>query len=112
MSDIGITEDFEGSGYKFEIWFRRRTSGESYVLQAQNSDVKKWWVRDITKLLWSQAIKNRGNNTIYLLNCYWVDALEINCLYFQKDALKGNGYTLGDSSVKNSFGFLVNRDLC
>ena len=66
MSDLGITEDFEGSGYKFEIWFRRRTSGESYVLQAPNSDVKKWWIRDITKLLWSQAIRNRG--TVKLLN--------------------------------------------
>ena len=59
-SDVGITEDFEGSGYKFEIWFRRRTSGESYVLQAPSSDVKKWWIRDVTKLLWGQAIKNRG----------------------------------------------------
>ncbi|KAL3860771.1 hypothetical protein ACJMK2_010842 [Sinanodonta woodiana] len=59
MSDIGLTENYGESGYKFEIWFRRRSSGESYVMQAPNSEVKKIWVREISKLLWTQAIKNR-----------------------------------------------------
>lgn len=61
MSDIGLTQDYEGSGYKFEIWWRRRNSGESYVLQASSSEVKRVWVKDMTKVLWNQAIKNREN---------------------------------------------------
>ncbi|KAK3579166.1 hypothetical protein CHS0354_022701 [Potamilus streckersoni] len=59
MSDIGLTENYGESGYKFEIWFRRRSSGENYVMQAPNSEVKKIWVKEISKLLWTQAIKNR-----------------------------------------------------
>ena len=60
MSDIGLTQDYEGSGYKFEIWWRRRNSGENYVLQAPSSEHKKCWVKEMTKVLWNQAIKNRG----------------------------------------------------
>ncbi|XP_064611995.1 puratrophin-1-like isoform X2 [Liolophura sinensis] len=59
MSDIGLTENFGESGYKFEIWFRRRSLGENYVLQAPNSEVKNCWVKEISRLLWKQAIKNR-----------------------------------------------------
>lgn len=59
-SDLGLTENYGDSGYKFEIWFRRRSLGENYILQAQSSDVKRAWVRDISKMLWKQAIKNRG----------------------------------------------------
>ncbi|XP_046570770.1 puratrophin-1-like [Haliotis rubra] len=58
-SDLGLTENYGDSGYKFEIWFRRRSLGENYILQAQSSDVKRAWVRDISKMLWKQAIKNR-----------------------------------------------------
>lgn len=66
MSDIGLTQDYEGSGYKFEIWWRRRNTGESYVLQAPNSEHKKCWVKEMTKVLWNQAIKNRGENINFL----------------------------------------------
>jgi len=62
MSDIGLTQDYEGSGYKFEIWWRRRNSGERYVLQAPNSDLKRSWVKDLTRLLWNQAVRNRGEH--------------------------------------------------
>ncbi|XP_060600223.1 pleckstrin homology domain-containing family G member 4B-like isoform X2 [Ruditapes philippinarum] len=61
MSDIGLTQDYEGSGYKFEIWWRRRNSGENYVLQAPSSEHKKCWVKEMTKVLWNQAIRNREN---------------------------------------------------
>ncbi|XP_053401471.1 uncharacterized protein LOC123550592 isoform X2 [Mercenaria mercenaria] len=61
MSDIGLTQDYEGSGYKFEIWWRRRNSGENYILQAPSSEHKKCWVKDMTKVLWNQAIRNREN---------------------------------------------------
>ena len=61
MSDIGLTENYGESGYKFEIWFRRIKSGESYIFQAPNSDVKQHWTKAISKILWNQALKNRGN---------------------------------------------------
>ena len=61
-ADLGLTENYGDSGYKFEIWFRRRSLGENYVLQAPNSEVKKMWVRDISKILWNQALKNRGTS--------------------------------------------------
>ncbi|WAR11305.1 PKHG4-like protein [Mya arenaria] len=62
MSDIGLTQDYEGSGYKFELWWRRRNSGERYVLQAASSEQKKLWVKDLTRVLWNQAVKNRENH--------------------------------------------------
>ncbi|GAB1599934.1 hypothetical protein Ahia01_000270900 [Argonauta hians] len=58
-SDIGLTENFRDHTNKFEIWFRRRSLGENYILHAQDNDIKKSWVQDISRLLWRQAIKNR-----------------------------------------------------
>ncbi|CAH1780228.1 unnamed protein product [Owenia fusiformis] len=58
-SDIGITESLGEAGHKFEIWFRRRTVGETYILQAPTAEIKAAWVKDISKILWRQAIKNR-----------------------------------------------------
>ena len=55
-----LTENVGESQYKFEIWFRRRTDGATRTLQAPNMDVKAAWVREISRLLWKQAIKNRG----------------------------------------------------
>ncbi|KAJ8302596.1 hypothetical protein KUTeg_018992 [Tegillarca granosa] len=43
MSDIGLTADYGESGYKFELWFRKRSIGENYVLQAPSSEVKSVW---------------------------------------------------------------------
>ena len=60
MADIGLTENYGESGYKFEIWFRRRNSGDNYILQAPNSEVKLHWTKNISKVLWNQAMKNRG----------------------------------------------------
>jgi len=58
-SDMGLTENIGDSGFKFEIWFRKRTTRASFILQAPNIDVKKAWTREISRLLWKQAIKNR-----------------------------------------------------
>lgn len=60
MADVGLTEAYEGSGYKFEIWFRRRSLGDNYILQAPNSDVRHQWTKEISRVLWNQALKNRG----------------------------------------------------
>ncbi|XP_076112439.1 puratrophin-1-like isoform X2 [Mytilus galloprovincialis] len=62
MADIGLTENYGESGYKFEIWFRRRNSGDNYIFQAPNSDVKLHWIRGISKILWNQALKNRDRH--------------------------------------------------
>ncbi|XP_013416410.1 pleckstrin homology domain-containing family G member 4B isoform X4 [Lingula anatina] len=58
-TDIGMTENVGDSGYRFEIWFRKLNHGDTYVLQAASSDSKNAWVRDISRILWRQAIRNR-----------------------------------------------------
>ncbi|XP_055955846.1 pleckstrin homology domain-containing family G member 4B isoform X2 [Patella vulgata] len=58
-TDLGLTENYDESGFKFEIWFRKRNSGDKYILQAQNTEVKRAWVNEISKLLWKQAMRNR-----------------------------------------------------
>ncbi len=59
-SDLGLTENVGDSHFKFELWFRRRRLGGMFVLQAATPDQKGLWVQDISRLLWKQAIKNRG----------------------------------------------------
>ncbi|XP_028854928.1 quattro isoform X2 [Denticeps clupeoides] len=58
-SDIGMTHNCGDSGLCFEIWFRRRKSQDTYVLQAGSVEVKEGWTRDLEKILWEQAIHNR-----------------------------------------------------
>lgn len=58
-SDIGMTHNFGDSGLCFEIWFRRRKSQDTYILQAQCREVKENWTRDLERILWEQAIHNR-----------------------------------------------------
>ena len=66
---MGLTETVASSPYRFELWFRKRTMGEAFVLQAPSNDVKAAWVKEISKLLWRQAIKNRGMKiTMYTLH--------------------------------------------
>uniref|UniRef100_K1R8V1 Puratrophin-1 n=1 Tax=Magallana gigas TaxID=29159 RepID=K1R8V1_MAGGI len=59
MAEVGLTESYGDTGYKFEIWFRKRSKGESYILQAQSSDIRHHWVKEISRVLWNQAITNR-----------------------------------------------------
>ncbi|CAM9485109.1 unnamed protein product [Lampetra fluviatilis] len=58
-ADIGMTENVGDSGLRFEIWFRRRKSNETFILQAPSSEVKLAWTEDISKILWQQALRNR-----------------------------------------------------
>ena len=88
MADVGLTENIGGRGLRFEIWFRKLKNrpGDTFTLQASNMEVKESWVRDISKLLWRQAIKNRGrqlfgwfhNNLWYLQYKYDVDSMVYN----------------------------------
>ena len=60
MAEVGLTENIGGRGLRFEVWFRKlRSSAQTFTLQASSMDIKESWVRDLSKLLWRQAIKNR-----------------------------------------------------
>uniref|UniRef100_A0A8C3XL59 Pleckstrin homology and RhoGEF domain containing G4 n=1 Tax=Chelydra serpentina TaxID=8475 RepID=A0A8C3XL59_CHESE len=58
-ADIGLTENTGDSGLRFEIWFRRRKSNDTYVLQASTVETKQVWTKDIAKILWQQATRNK-----------------------------------------------------
>ncbi|XP_018666704.2 puratrophin-1 isoform X1 [Ciona intestinalis] len=63
-AEIGITENIGDSGFKFEIWFRRRRSQASqdrFVLQSSTKAIKRSWVEEIRGMLWKQALRNRDN---------------------------------------------------
>ncbi|XP_034774628.2 pleckstrin homology domain-containing family G member 4B-like isoform X3 [Acipenser ruthenus] len=58
-AEIGMTENVGDSGLRFEIWFRRRKSQDTFILQASASEVKAAWTNIIGKILWRQALRNR-----------------------------------------------------
>ncbi|KAG9353007.1 hypothetical protein JZ751_017583 [Albula glossodonta] len=58
-SDIGMTHTSGSSGLCFEIWFRRRKSQDTYILQAENAEVKGCWTSDLERILWEQAMRSR-----------------------------------------------------
>ncbi|XP_071973251.1 puratrophin-1-like isoform X2 [Engystomops pustulosus] len=58
-ADIGLTENSGDSGLRFEIWFRRRKSNDTHILQASSAEVKQAWTADIAKILWQQATRNK-----------------------------------------------------
>uniref|UniRef100_A0A8C4VYL3 Pleckstrin homology and RhoGEF domain containing G4 n=1 Tax=Gopherus evgoodei TaxID=1825980 RepID=A0A8C4VYL3_9SAUR len=58
-ADIGLTENTGDSGLRFEIWFRRRKSSDTYILQASTAETKQVWTKDIAKILWQQATRNK-----------------------------------------------------
>uniref|UniRef100_A0A8C2XQL2 Pleckstrin homology and RhoGEF domain containing G4B n=1 Tax=Cyclopterus lumpus TaxID=8103 RepID=A0A8C2XQL2_CYCLU len=58
-AEIGMTENVGDSGLRFEIWFRRRKSQDTFILQASAAEVKAVWTAIIGKILWRQALRNR-----------------------------------------------------
>ncbi|XP_041095476.1 pleckstrin homology domain-containing family G member 4B-like isoform X2 [Polyodon spathula] len=58
-ADIGLTENIGDSGTRFEIWIRHSKSREAYILQGKTPEVKETWTRDIARLLWRQAMRNK-----------------------------------------------------
>ncbi|XP_058484999.1 rho guanine nucleotide exchange factor 40 isoform X2 [Solea solea] len=59
-ADVGLTESSGDSGLRFEIWFRRRTSkNQTFILQSTSLDIKHAWTSDITRILWTQATRNK-----------------------------------------------------
>ncbi len=68
-AEIGMTENVGDSGLRFEIWFRRRKSQDTFILQAASGEVKNAWTSIIGKILWRQALRNRGQTTANLFIC-------------------------------------------
>nr|CAB3264944.1 pleckstrin homology domain-containing family G member 4B [Phallusia mammillata] len=63
-AEIGMTENIGDSGFKFEIWFRRRRSQltqDNFVLQSSTRAIKRAWVEEIRGLLWKQALRNKDH---------------------------------------------------
>ncbi|KAJ8260086.1 hypothetical protein GJAV_G00176890 [Gymnothorax javanicus] len=58
-SDIGMTHTSGSNRLCFEIWFRRRKSQDTYILQAESEELKKAWTSDLERILWEQALHNR-----------------------------------------------------
>ncbi|XP_072548595.1 pleckstrin homology domain-containing family G member 4B [Salminus brasiliensis] len=58
-AEIGMTENVGESGLRFEIWFRRRKSQDTFILQANSAETKAAWTAIIGKILWRQALRNR-----------------------------------------------------
>ncbi|XP_058980447.1 uncharacterized protein LOC101893012 isoform X2 [Musca domestica] len=58
-SDIGLTAHVGDSPTKFEIWFRKRKPEDTWTLQCMSEDIKNAWTEEISKLLWTQAKRNR-----------------------------------------------------
>lgn len=61
-TDIGLTQNSGDTGLCFEIWFRKRKTQDTYTLQAASREVKEAWTRDLERILWEQAVHNRGRN--------------------------------------------------
>lgn len=62
MADLGLTECCGDSNLRFEIWFRRRKARDTFVLQAASLATKQAWTADISRLLWRQAVHNKGGS--------------------------------------------------
>lgn len=76
-SDIGLTQNSGDSGLCFEIWFRKRKTQDTYTLQAVSRELKEAWTRDLERILWEQAVNNRGTNKHTHWLCSSTDCLEV-----------------------------------
>ncbi|KRZ68294.1 ATP-dependent RNA helicase DDX19A, partial [Trichinella papuae] len=61
MTEVGLTVAVTNCPLAFEIWFRRRTLKQIFLIHASELAQKQAWISDISNLLWHQAIHNRDN---------------------------------------------------
>lgn len=66
-SDIGLTAKVGDSNTKFEIWFRKRKPNDTYTLQSISEEIKQSWTEELSKLLWKQALRNRGSYNYFFI---------------------------------------------
>lgn|SRR6218665_533560 len=48
-----------GDKPQFEIWFRKRATKSTFILQAHSADIRQAWINEIVRILWKQAVKSR-----------------------------------------------------
>ncbi|KFD70850.1 hypothetical protein M514_01199, partial [Trichuris suis] len=107
-TDVGITQEVAEAPLKFELWFRRRTSSDVFVIQANSLEQKQAWVMDISQLLWKQAIFNRESRLaemssmgVLATNCFElnsVNRIEDRAVIFTRDTKLRS--TLSSAGVK------------
>jgi hypothetical protein len=68
MTDIGLTAQLGDSTPQFEIWFRKRKPNDTFTLQSMSEEIKQVWTEEISKLLWKQALRNRGMVLVIINN--------------------------------------------
>lgn len=79
-TDIGLTQNSGDTGLCFEIWFRKRKTQDTYTLQAVSRAAKEAWTRDLERILWEQAVHNRGRTGPEVrFNWEYSDADELMC---------------------------------
>ncbi|XP_044305998.1 rho guanine nucleotide exchange factor 40 [Varanus komodoensis] len=54
-ASMGLTESVGPTGLRFELWFGRGPTRQSFTLQAASAEVKHQWTNVIAQLLWRQA---------------------------------------------------------
>uniref|UniRef100_A0A5S6QFK6 DH domain-containing protein n=1 Tax=Trichuris muris TaxID=70415 RepID=A0A5S6QFK6_TRIMR len=94
-TDVGITQEVAEAPLKFELWIRRRTSSDVFVIQANSLEQKHAWVMEISQLLWKQAIFNRESRMaemssmgVLATNCFElnsVNRIEDRAVTFTRD---------------------------
>ncbi|XP_035290605.1 pleckstrin homology domain-containing family G member 4B isoform X2 [Anguilla anguilla] len=60
-AEIGMTENVGDSGLRFEIWFRRRKSQDTFILQASSGEVKAAWTSIIELRMQEMVSMGIGN---------------------------------------------------
>ncbi|KRX90015.1 Puratrophin-1 [Trichinella pseudospiralis] len=66
MTEVGLTVAVTNCPLAFEIWFRRRTLKQIFLIHAFELGQKQAWIADISNLLWHQAIHNRENRLLQM----------------------------------------------
>ncbi|XP_078500213.1 rho guanine nucleotide exchange factor 40 isoform X2 [Lissotriton helveticus] len=67
-ADMGLTENIGDSGLRFELWFRRRKTRESFTFQAGSVEAKNRWTTVTAQLLWHQATENKERHSPELMS--------------------------------------------
>lgn len=98
--EIGMTQSCGQRGLSFEIWFRRRRSQDTYILQAPTHELKEAWTRDLEQILWEQALKSRElrRQERVFMGMGWKPSVDIQ----PNNATNNNHITNGDITEREA----------
>ncbi|KAA0706577.1 Pleckstrin -like proteiny domain-containing family G member 4B [Triplophysa tibetana] len=102
--EIGMTQSCGQRGLCFEIWFRRRRSQDTYILQATTRELKEAWTKDIEQILWEQALKSRElrRRERVFMGMGWKPSVNIQ----SNNAVNNNDAMNGDITGRETVGVL------